>query len=249
MSAFKHRTVLVTGGASGIGAATSAAFLDAGATVFVGDLDGQLEAADPRATALALDVTDRASVDRFVAEAQRRSGRLDVLVNCAGIREITPMLELDPAEWRRVIAVNLDGVFHSSQSFARSVVAGDSGDGKASIVNMASVAGLMGVPERAAYVASKHGVVGLTKEMAMELGPVGIRVNAIAPGSVRTPLTERYFDDPKLVDRLKAGHPLGRVAAPEEIAAAVLFAAGDSAGFLTGAVIPVDGGYSAGKGW
>lgn len=193
-----------------------------------------------------LDVTDRAAVDRFIADAVRHHGRLDVLVNSAGIREITPMLDLELAEWRRVLAVNLDGVFNTSQAFARAVR--DLGT-PAVIVNVASVAGLMGVPDRAAYVASKHGVVGLTKEMAMELGPLGIRVNAIAPGSVRTPLTERYFSDPALVERLNASHPLGRVAAPEEIAAAILFAASDDAGFMTGAVLPVDGGYAAGKAW
>ena len=246
MAQFAERVVLVTGGSSGIGAAAARAFQQAGAQVIVGDLDPDTAGAPDAILVENLDVTDRAAVDRFIADAVQRHGRLDVLVNSAGIREITPMLDLELAEWSRVLAVNLEGVFNTSQAFARAVR--DLGT-PASIVNVASVAGLMGVPDRAAYVASKHGVVGLTKEMAMELGPLGIRVNAIAPGSVRTPLTERYFGDPALVERLNASHPLGRVAAPEEISAAILFAASDDAGFMTGAVVPVDGGYAAGKAW
>ncbi|MCR9220979.1 MAG: SDR family oxidoreductase [Alphaproteobacteria bacterium] len=244
--AFSGRTALITGGGGGIGAAAAARFAAAGATCFVGDLGLSEETTVDGVRRRPLDVSDRASVERFVRAAEAEVGRLDILVNSAGVREITPFLELDPEEWRRVLAVNLDGVFHASQVFARALTARERGG---VIVNLASVAGLMGVPDRPAYVASKHGVVGLTREMAMELGPYGVRVNAIAPGSVRTPMTARFFDDPALVERLEAGHPLGRVAEPEEIADAILYAASDLAGFMTGAVLTVDGGYSAGKGW
>lgn len=253
MGRFADRIALVTGGASGIGAATARAFAAEGARVAIGDRDlaaGEALAAElgaGAAQAFALDVADRASVDAFIEAAAARFGRLDVLVNCAGVREITPVLDLDPGEWSRVVAVNLDGTFHASQAFARAVWAAGGGG---AIVNLSSVAGLMGIPSRAAYVAAKHGVIGLTREMAMELGPIGVRVNAIAPGSVRTPLTERYFSDPELVRRLNESHPLGRVGMPEDIARAVLFLASEEeAGFITGAVLPVDGGYAAGKAW
>ncbi len=250
MSSFDGRVVLVTGGASGIGAATARAFSAAGASIAIGDLD--LAAATglarelPTAEGFRVDVTDRPAVEGFVAAARARFGRLDVLVNSAGIREIVPVLDLDPAEWHRVLEINLSGTFHASQFFARTMREDGRGG---SIVNISSSAGLMGVPNRAAYVAAKHGIVGLTREMAMELGPLGIRVNAVAPGSVRTPLTERYFSDPELVDRLNRSHPLGRVAVPEEIASVILFLASEAASFVTGAILPVDGGYTAGKGW
>lgn len=250
MSSFDGRVVLVTGGASGIGAATARAFSAAGASIAIGDLD--LAAATglakelPSAEGFQIDVTDRTAAESFVAAVRKRFGRLDVLVNSAGIREIVPVLDLDPAEWHRVLEINLSGTFHVSQIFARAMR--DDGRG-GSIVNISSSAGLMGVPNRAAYVAAKHGIVGLTREMAMELGPLGIRVNAVAPGSVRTPLTERYFSDPELVDRLNRSHPLGRVAVPEEIASVILFLASEAASFVTGAILPVDGGYTAGKGW
>jgi NAD(P)-dependent dehydrogenase (short-subunit alcohol dehydrogenase family) len=225
MLRFKDRTAIVTGGASGIGAACVRALYAEGAIVAI---------------------ADRPAVEAFISEAAARTGRLDVLVNSAGIREITPVLDLEPAMWHRVVAVNLDGTFHMSQVFARAAKASGR---PAAIVNLSSSAGLMGVPNRAAYVAAKHAIVGLTREMAMELGPCGIRVNAVAPGSVRTPLTERYFSDPELVRKLNASHPLGRVADPSEIAVAILFLASDDAGFITGATLPVDGGYTAGKGW
>jgi len=252
MGRFKGRTAIVTGGASGIGAACVKALYAEGAIVAIADADGTAatalaaEFASDRVYATALDVTDRPAVEAFIAEAASRTGRLDVLVNSAGIREITPVLDLDPAMWHRVVAVNLDGTFHMSQVFARAAKAAG---WSAAIVNLSSSAGLMGVPNRAAYVAAKHAIVGLTREMAMELGPCGIRVNAVAPGSVRTPLTERYFSDPELVRKLNASHPLGRVADPSEIAIAILFLASDDAGFITGATLPVDGGYTAGKGW
>lgn len=249
MRRFEGRTAIVTGGASGIGAACVRALRAEGAVVAIADADAAAAAAlaaELGTHATALDVTDRAAVEAFVADVAARTGRLDVLVNSAGIREITPVLELEPATWHRVVAVNLDGTFHMSQVFARAAKASGR---PAAIVNLSSSAGLMGVPNRAAYVAAKHAIVGLTREMAMELGPCGIRVNAVAPGSVRTPLTERYFSDPELVRKLNASHPLGRVADPSEIAAAILFLASDDAGFITGATLPVDGGYTAGKAW
>ncbi len=122
----------------------------------------------------------------------------------------------------------------------------DRGAGGA-IVNIASTSGLLASENRAAYVASKHGVVGLTKQLALDLGPLGIRVNAVAPGVVRTPMTEAYFEDPVAVEKLNSVYPLGRPAEPEEVAEAVVFLASDAARYVTGAILPVDGGYTAGR--
>jgi NAD(P)-dependent dehydrogenase (short-subunit alcohol dehydrogenase family) len=154
------------------------------------------------------------------------------------------VLELSFEEWQRVIAVNLSGTFLPSQAFARRLVA-QGRPGR--IVNLASTLGLMAAPQRAAYVASKHGVVGLTKQMAMEFGAQNIRVNAVAPGVVRTPLTERYFQDPEMAETIRGIHALGRWAEPAEIATAILFLAAEENGFITGTVLTVDGGWTAGK--
>ena len=143
-----------------------------------------------------------------------------------------------------MIGINLSGTFLPSQAFARRLVAAGR---PGRIVNLASTLGLMGAPQRAAYTASKHGVVGLTKQMAMEFGPLGIRVNAVAPGVVRTPLTERYFQDAAMAQTIRDIHALGRWAEPAEIAAAILFLASEECGFMTGSVLPVDGGWTAGK--
>lgn len=253
MNRFTDSTVLITGGGSGIGAGVARAFFAKGANIVVADADdaaakrvaAELGAGD-RAHAVTLDVTDRAAVDAFIADAVARFGRLDALVNSAGIREIKPVLDLEPSHWHRTISVNLDGTFHASQAFARAARASGT---PASIVNIASAVGLAGAPNRAAYVSSKHAVVGLTRAMAMDLGGYGIRVNAVAPGVVRTPMTESYFDDPKRIRRLRASHPLGREARPEDIASVVLFLASTEAAYVTGAIIPVDGGYGAGRAW
>jgi len=249
---FQDRGVLVTGGGSGIGQQVCFAAAEEGARVAVGDLDpanAEATAAEIRrrkgeAHAFRLEVTDPASVAQFVEGAEAVLGRIDVLVNSAGIREIVSVLDLSFEEWQRVIGVNLSGTFLPSQAFARRLVA----QGKpGQIVNLASTLGLMAAPNRAAYTASKHGVVGLTKEMALELGDKGIRVNAVAPGVVRTPLTERYFQDPGYAQAIRDIHALGRWAEPREIANAILFLADEANGFITGTILTVDGGWTTGK--
>ena len=249
---FQDQAVLVTGGGSGIGQQVCYAAAEEGARVAVGDLDlerGEATAAEIRrrkgeAQAFQVDVVDPDSVGRFVSSAEIALGRLDVLVNSAGIREIVSVLDLSFDEWQRVIAVNLTGTFLTSQAFARRLVQqGKSGQ----IVNLASTLGLMAAPNRAAYTASKHGVVGLTREMALELGDKGVRVNAVAPGVVRTPLTERYFQDPAYAQAIRDIHALGRWAEPREIANAILFLADAANGFITGTILTVDGGWTIGK--
>src|SRR5262245_42215580 len=231
---FDKKCVLVTGGGSGIGRAVCLAFACAGADVGVADvsLEGaeataqEVSKSGGKAAALRVDVTDPASVQATVNQAVAALGRVDVLVNSAGVREIVPFLQLPFAEWQRVIATNLTGTFLCSQAVAQYLVQQGKG-GK--IVNLASVAGLLAVPNRAAYVSSKHAVIGLTKEMAMELADRHIQVNAVAPGVVETAMTASYFDKPEVVSSLKKAHPAGRWAQPEEIANLILFLASPEA--------------------
>ncbi len=249
---FENTGVLITGAGSGIGRAASLAFATAGAAIAAADL--RLEAAQAtasaveelgrKAVALQVDVTQPDSVQAMVEQAVAGLGSLDVLINSAGVREIVPFLELPAEEWTKVIGTNLTGTFLCSQAVARHLIAQNK-SGK--IINLSSVAGLVGVPNRAAYVASKHGVVGLTKEMGMELADKHIQVNAIAPGVVETAMTAGYFDKPDIVASLKKAHPAGRWAQPEEIARLMLFLASEDADFMTGATIPIDGGFVAGK--
>lgn len=249
---FQDRGALVTGAGSGIGREVAIELAAEGAVVAAADVDVSaaertvetIAGAGGRAHAFALDVTDPEAVKRVVGEAARTLGGLDVLVNSAGVREIVPVLELSFEEWNRVMGVNITGTFLCSQAFANHLIAaGQTG----AIVNLASTLGVSASPNRAAYTASKHAVVGLTKEMAMELGEQGIRVNAVGPGVIRTPLTERYFQDPDYAARIKDIHALGRWGEPPEIAKAILFLASDDASFCTGTTFVVDGGWTAGK--
>jgi meso-butanediol dehydrogenase/(S,S)-butanediol dehydrogenase/diacetyl reductase len=249
---FDGKGVIVTGAAGGIGRETCQQFAAEGAAVAVCDLDQTMAArvaaeindAGGVAHPFMVDVTDPQSVAACIEGAAAALGGLDVIVNNAGVREIVPVLDLSLEEWNKVIAVNITGVFLCAQAFARHLVAADR---PGAIVNLASTLGVQGAPRRAAYSASKHAVNGLTKQMALELGEKGIRVNAVGPGVIRTPMTERYFQDADYANAIRAIHALNRWGEPGEVAKAILFLASDDASFCTGTTLMVDGGWTAGK--
>ena len=250
MNRFENRTVLVTGAGSGIGAACVRRLFAEGASIVAADVRreevdkvvSEFQETD-RIYGVGVDVSNRDQVAAFVSGAVQRFGKLYGLVNSAGIRGVGSVLDVDPETWRRVLSVNLDGTFNVCQAFARAVTEART---PAAIVNLSSAAGIRGVPNRLPYAASKYGVVGITQTMALELAPLGVRVNAVVPGMIRTPLTEVMFKDPENVKRIRAAHPIGREGQPEEVAAAISFLLSDDAGFITGVALPVDGGSTAG---
>jgi NAD(P)-dependent dehydrogenase (short-subunit alcohol dehydrogenase family) len=231
---FAGRRALVTGGLSGIGAATAQLLRAAGADVAVLDRD---KGAD-----VVSDVRDAAAVDAAVAAAaELLGGPPDVLVASAGIYRIAPLLEIDTDEWDEVLDINLRGVFLTGRAVARSLVAAGA---PGSIVNLASTAALVGdaAEPTAHYNASKAGVVALTRQMAVELAPLGIRVNCVCPGVIATPML-RLMDDPEAGERyLRDGVPLGRLGTADEVARVIAFLASDDAAYVTGAAVPIDGG-------
>jgi NAD(P)-dependent dehydrogenase (short-subunit alcohol dehydrogenase family) len=238
------RVAVVTGAAQGIGRRIAEVLAEEGYLLAV--IDRQPVTAF-EALSFVGDVSDEADVQRFVAEVEARYGRADVLVNNAGIAAIAPAEETTAAQWRRVLDVNLTGPFLLGQAFGRRMLVRGTG----SIVNIASVAGLMGVADRAAYNASKHGLIGLTRTLAVEWGGRGVRVNAVCPGWVKTEMDDESqasgaYGDADITDHV----PMARFAQPDDIARAVAFLADPArSGFINGAALPVDGGWAADGSW
>lgn len=257
----ERRVVVVTGSTSGIGLAIARRFATAGFAVV---LNGLGEPADIERTRRALadesgsdvhfldaDMSDPAAVRNLVAQAEADFGRIDVLINNAGIQYVAPVEDFPPEKWDRILAINLSAAFHAVSA----VVPGMRARGQGRIINLASAHALVASPYKSAYVAAKHGVAGLTKTVALEVAAAGITVNAISPGYVLTPLVEaqipeqaaaRGISEEAVVETvLLAAQPTKRFVTVEEVAELAFFLAGDLARSITGAIIPIDGGWTA----
>ena len=248
---FAGKAVLVTGGAQGIGLACAKRFADEGATVAIVDRNPETGNSAAREFAMqfiAADVSVKADVDEAVACFARTVPRIDVLVNNAGITHAAAFLELDEADFDRVIAVNLKSCFLMGQAVARHMVATPAADGDArgAIVNMSSVNAILAIPDQVPYVVSKGGIAQLTKVMALSLAPHGIRVNAIGPGTIATELARKaVLSDQASSDRVMARTPMRRLGEPEEVASIAAFLASGDASYMTGQTLYPDGGRLA----
>jgi 2-deoxy-D-gluconate 3-dehydrogenase len=245
------KIALVTGAGSGIGRAISVAVAEAGADCIATELPHLLPSLEPvcaaiaetgrRGLALDLALPNLHSIDRLVRRALEEFGRIDVLVNNAGINIPREALDVTEEDWDRVLDVNLKGLFFLSQRVAREMIR--TGGGR--IINIASQNGVVGYYRRAAYCSSKAGVVNLTRVLALEWAKHRIRVNAVAPTFILTPLTQSTFDDPALREDLLMRIPLGRAGVPEDVVGAVVFLASPAADLITGHTLLIDGGWTA----
>ena len=249
----KEKVVIITGARRGMGKSHVLVLAKAGAKVVVSDISEEdcqkvveeIEKGKGEALAVKCDVTKKEEVDNLVKKTIERFGRVDILVNNAGICQFKPFLELTEGEWDRTLNINLKGYFLCAQTVAKEMVKQKSGV----IVNIASVAsGQVGIgfPTLAHYCASKGGIIAMTEVLAVELAPFGIRVNAIAPGMIETPMIDPMKKDPKMMEAMLAKVPMQRVGKPEEVSNLVLFLASDVSPYMTGSTVIIDGGWLAG---
>jgi meso-butanediol dehydrogenase/(S,S)-butanediol dehydrogenase/diacetyl reductase len=239
----EDKVAIITGGSSGIGRATAAEFLAEGATVVIADIDedrGTAAAEELGCEFVRTDVTEYEQVESVVESTVETHGRLDVMVNNAGIGSETSIREMDIEEWHRVVAVDLDGVMYGMKAALPHL---DDSDG--CIVNTASIYGLVGGKGAASYSAAKGAVVNLTQQVAIDYADEGVRVNSVCPGFVDTPMTEELLESERFYKFLEANTPMDRPARPEEIAPVIAFLASEKASYMTGANVPVDGGWTA----
>jgi meso-butanediol dehydrogenase/(S,S)-butanediol dehydrogenase/diacetyl reductase len=249
MQRFQQKVVIVTGAASGIGEATARRFSSEGASVALVDRNEiplakvASDLPGPQPLAHVADVSDHQAVEAMVDTVVSRFGRLDVLVNNAGIFEGGDPVEISNDQWRKVLATDLDGVFYGCRAALPHLE-----KTKGSIINTASVSGLGGDWGMSPYNAAKGAVVNLTRSLALDLGKKGVRINSVCPSLTRTGMTADMMDDKELIAKFAERIPLGRVCEPHEVAAVIAFLASDDASFMTGANVTVDGGVSASNG-
>ncbi len=240
----KDKVAIITGAGRGIGEATAKKFAEEGAKVVVASLFAEevettvneIKAEGGEAFGVVVDVTNREHVDKMINEAVEKYGRLDIIVNNAGITADSTLVKMTEEQWDKVINVNLKGVYNCGQAAAKVMVEQGSGV----ILNASSVVGIYGNYGQTNYAATKWGVIGMTKSWAKELGKKGVRANAVAPGFILTPMTEKMPE--KVLDMMKEKAPVKRLGLPEDIANAYLYLASDEASFVTGTVLEITGG-------
>ncbi len=240
------KTAIITGGATGIGFACAQAFIKEGAQVIIfGRRQDRLNQAllnlGPNTKIIKGDITESSDTESLVSQTLSQSGQIDILVNNAGTFLMAPLHEMDDATWDNVLNINLRGVFQLTREVLSQMIKQKSG----SIINVSSILSLVGTPMASAYNTSKAALNQFSRSIAVEYGPFGIRSNTICPGMIETEMTEELRQNQELMDQWIKGYPLGRFGKPEEVANLCLFLASDESSFITGTIIPIDGGYTS----
>lgn len=242
------KTAIITGASSGIGKTTALFLAKAGADVVLAarriekleEVAKEIEKTRQKALPVQVDVSQKSDIQKMVSQTVEKLGKVDILINNAGVLEYKDFLEIDDEHWNKILDVNLRGYLWCAQEATKEMAKNKSGK----IINIASIAGLAAFPQITTYNVSKAAVIMLTKSMATELGPMRINVNAVAPGIIETEMTEGMLKDPKTVEGFLTKVPLGRTGKAEDIASAVAFLASDLANYMTGTVVVVDGGWT-----